>query len=366
MLSLLILTVLTSCVSSTEFVKWATLYPAIRVHEPVKKFEHHTLTSAELQSTVDAWNIFKVNFNRNYTDDEEKWRGLLFAHNFRLVHYHNDLHSRSLSSYRMTLNNFSDMTNEEILAHKGLRIPESFTFSAQSVHVDARPLPKSLDWREKGAVTPVKDQGACGSCWAFSTTGAVEGHHFLKTNKLVSVSEQQLVDCSSSYGNMACYGGLMVNAFKYIISNDGIDKEDTYPYVSGTTGRANDFCSFSSSNVGARVVNFTNVESGNEKALMYALQHGPVAIAINAGLSSFPMYKSGIYSDVDCCGDPECLDHGVLLVGYGEEEGTPYWLVKNSWSAHWGDSGYIKISRKNNMCGVATMASYPIVAADRS
>ncbi|VDP93299.1 unnamed protein product [Echinostoma caproni] len=219
--------------------------------------------------------------------------------------------------------------------------------------VDSRTPPDAIDWRQKGAVTPVKNQGNCGSCWAFSTTGAVEGHHFIKYHKLVSLSEQQLVDCSSKEGNNACNGGLMDFAFTYIQEAGGIVTEDCYPYVSGKTGEENPTCSVNKTCIAAHVQSYVDVQKASESALKSAVGlKGPVAIAINAG----------IYEDKSCGGDETDLDHGVLAVGYGHENGTSYWLVKNSWGPHWGENGYIKIRRdKNNMCGVATAASYPIV-----
>ncbi|VDP99122.1 unnamed protein product [Trichobilharzia regenti] len=227
---------------------------------------------------------------------------------------------------------------------KGPSKPEGSTY----IRSEHTMLPNKVDWRKKGAVTPIKNQGNCGSCWAFSSTGAIEGQHYRKTKKLVSLSEQQLVDCSGHYGNNGCNGGLMNFAFTYVKDNEGIDSEVSYPYTSGATGEENARCLFNASNIAAQVTGFINISPGNESALMDAVAtKGPVSVAINT-----PSELRTVYS----------LDHGVLVVGYGEENGQPYWLVKNSWGPEWGESGYIKILRnKSNMCGIATAASYPLV-----
>ena len=214
-----------------------------------------------------------------------------------------------------------------------------------------------VDWRDKGYVTAVKNQGQCGSCWAFSTTGSLEGQHFAKTGELVSLSEQNLMDCSTEEGNHGCKGGLMDNAFRYIIKNGGIDTEESYPYRAHDETR----CLYKASDVGATMSSYKDIERENVEALTRAIAEiGPISVAMDAGRPSFRLYKRGVYSERTCSSTK--LDHGVLAVGYGTYEGTDYFLVKNSWGPAWGMAGYFMIERSNeNMCGLATQASYPIV-----
>ncbi|CAF1667633.1 unnamed protein product [Adineta ricciae] len=286
-----------------------------------------------------------------------------------MIVQHNIEHDLGLHTYRLGINKFATLTNaefrEQFNGYKRSKQSNQLYSEFRRPHVPASPyvaLPVSVDWRDQGIVTPVKDQGQCGSCWAFSSTGALEGHHARATGKLVSLSEQQLVDCSTNWGNNGCNGGLMDNAFKYVHDNKGIDDEKTYPYV----GKDEAACKFRRKSVATTCDGFVDIPTGNETALQEALAlQGPVSVAIDAGQSSFQFYVSGVYSDPQC--SSEELDHGVLAVGYGVANDPvkgqqEYYIVKNSWSASWGDKGYIKMARnKNNMCGISTAASYPIV-----
>jgi cathepsin L len=250
-----------------------------------------------------------------------------------------------------------DCSNLEFRARfNGMNVSVMLPQMIDTTEVDPK-APADWDWRTKGAVTGVKNQGQCGSCWSFSTTGSVEGIHQIKTGRLVSLSEQNLVDCSTPQGNMGCEGGLMDSAFKYIISNHGIDTEASYPY----TATGPNTCRFNPANVGATISSYTDVASGSEAALLNSVANQPVSVAIDASHMSFQLYTGGVYYEPAC--SPTQLDHGVLAIGWGVDasSGSPYWLVKNSWGVNWGIQGYIMMSRnRNNNCGIATMASFPI------
>jgi cathepsin L len=312
----------------------------------------------------DIWEDFKKTHKKEYEPEEEKKRMEIFEINLKKIEMHNYLHMKGLKSYRLGVNEYADMEHKEFVSiMNGLKMrkpTDPQPHHSRSTYMSPLApvtLPDEVDWREKGYVTPVKNQGQCGSCWSFSTTGALEGQHFRKTGKLVSLSEQNLVDCSTKWGNNGCEGGLMDNAFQYIEDNDGIDTEESYPYMAkeGT-------CHFKSRDVGATDIGFTDVTPhGDEDKLKEAVGTvGPVSIAIDASHESFQLYKDGVYDEPEC--SSEQLDHGVLVVGYGNEDGQDYWLVKNSWGESWGDEGYIYMARnKDNQCGVASQASYPVV-----
>jgi len=249
------------------------------------------------------------------------------------------------------MNKFADLTQEEFGAMYCGYDPEMIQNSGNPpIMIENSDLPDAVNWTAAGAVTGVKDQGACGSCWAFSTTGSVEGANAIATGTLTSLSEQQLVDCSTAQGNEGCNGGLMDYAFQYIISNNGITTEASYPYT-GVDGSCK-----SGVSKAVTISSFKDVPSGDETTLLAAVTQQPVSVAIEADQLAFQFYSTGVFSAA--CGTN--LDHGVLAVGYGTDAGKDYWIVKNSWGASWGEKGYIRMIRNKNQCGIALAASYPI------
>lgn len=319
--------------------------------------------------TQHLWNKFKKSHGKEYLSDEhETYRYGIFKKNMDLIEKHNNEFSMGMHTYTLGVNVFADWSVEEFREKMlGTRFNMTFkkdsssgTFLRLPSHIKA---PDSVDWRENGAVTPVKNQGQCGSCWAFSTTGSLEGAHFRLTGKLVSLSEQQLVDCSGKFHNEGCNGGLMDNAFQYVTSNGGLDTEESYPYHAHQ-----EKCHFNKKTIGSTCSGFVDVSSGDEDALKEAVAtNGPVSIAIDATEEKFMLYKDGIFVDDSCSNGQDALNHGVLIVGYGSNSTTAgkemdYWIVKNSWGPTWGEQGYVRMARNlNNMCGVATAASYPLV-----
>ena len=317
-----------------------------------------------------------------YASLEEKLRRFeVFKDNL----HHIDETNRKVSSYWLGLNEFADLTHDEFKAtylglspsggggdvvhmhddddddeepeEEGSSSSSSFRFRYEGV--DAARLPKSVDWRSKGAVTGVKNQGQCGSCWAFSTVAAVEGINQIVTGNLTALSEQELIDCDTD-GNNGCNGGLMDYAFSYIAHNGGLHTEEAYPYLmeEGT-------CSRGSSAAVVTISGYEDVPRNNEQALLKALAHQPVSVAIEASGRNLQFYSGGVFDGP--CGTQ--LDHGVAAVGYGtagKDNGhvvADYIIVKNSWGPSWGEKGYIRMRRgtgkRQGLCGINKMPSYP-------
>jgi KDEL-tailed cysteine endopeptidase len=302
------------------------------------------------------------------------WHFVRWLENFANNDDKIEIHNAKKLPYKLGHNHFSHLSLDEWRqqVRLGLGKANRTSYSVRGVHPTPSPedfakLPKSVDWVKAGAVTPPKDQGECGSCWSFSTTGALEGAYKIKYNKLLSFSEQNLVDCDNDRhggSDQGCNGGLMDNAFSFVEENGGLCTEADYPYTSGETEHAGIFCNQKKCKKVPEVApkNFTDVEPNSEPALMSAVAQQPVSIAIEADQEDFQLYSSGVYTAK--CGDN--LDHGVLVVGYGFwEDGTPFWKVKNSWSEKWGMGGYILLERSINQdggqCGILEAASYPVL-----
>ena len=277
--------------------------------------------------------------------------------NYNIYHnnlkYIEEMNSKNLS-YELEINDFIDISfNNGMTILPRKECHNCFTGTDNIIY-------ESVDWRERNAVTEVKNQGECGSCWSFSSTGSIEGINAINFRRLHNVSEQQLMDCSTEEGNKGCEGGMMDNAFKYVINNNGLCSEEDYPYQA-EQGQ----CQENQCNNVVNISDYSDVEQNNEHILMRAVSQQPVSVAIQANISSFKFYKYGVYQDPQC-GDQ--LDHGVLIVGYGTDrfQRLDYWIVKNSWGPEWGDKGYIKILRnydqsESGMCGIASQPSFPIV-----
>jgi len=309
------------------------------------------LKEREFQNAFSKW---MHQHGKSYGHDEFQVRYTNFKNNLKYINTFNAQGNKMT----VAMNQFGDLTNSEFQKiYLGFRMdlankkPWEATYSAKSVN-----LPDTWDWRTQGSVvTPIKNQGQCGSCWSFSTTGSTEGCHAITTKNLVSLSEQNLVDCSDQQGDQGCDGGLMTDAMQYIIDNGGIDTEASYPYTAedGT-------CQYNAANSGATLKSYQNVQSGSEDDLQSSVYEGPTSVAIDASQNSFQFYESGVYYEPAC--SSQNLDHGVLSVGWGSDSGSgmDYWIVKNSWGTGWGQQGYIWMARnKNNNCGIATMATLP-------
>lgn len=285
--------------------------------------------SSPVVSEFEAWKArHGITFESQF---ENSYRERIFLENLAKINAHN---GNEFKTYEMGLNQFSHLTTEEFAQ----------TYLGTIVKTEAHNIESTddlkvgdVDWTTQGAVTPVKNQGQCGSCWAFSATGGLEGLSKLSAGTLESFSEQQLVDCSGSFGNQACNGGLMDNAFKYVKAN-GIVHEDEYPYKA-----VKQTCSKNSGPF--KIGGFTDIKDCN--TLATALTGRPISVAVDA--TNWSPYKSGVFNNCKTS-----LNHGVLLVGVTDQ----YWKVKNSWGTSWGESGFVRLAR-GNTCGICNVASYP-------
>ncbi|KAL7118706.1 hypothetical protein ACP275_02G019100 [Erythranthe tilingii] len=305
--------------------------------------------------------IFKRKFGKTYTDQEEHdYRLSVFKANLRRAVQHQKIDPSAVHG----VTQFSDLTPREFRSrflgvNRRLRLPSD---AHKAPILPTNDLPADFDWRDRGAVTAVKNQGSCGSCWSFSTTGALEGANFLATGNLESLSEQQLVDCDHECDpeekdscDSGCNGGLMNSAFEYTLKAGGLMREADYPY----TGTDRGTCKFEKIKIAAKVANFSVVSLDEDQIAANLVKNGPLAVAINAAYMQ--TYMKGVSCPYICT---KRLDHGVLLVGYGETgyspirmKEKPYWIIKNSWGPNWGEDGYYKICRGRNICGVDSMVS---------
>ncbi|XP_003494144.1 digestive cysteine proteinase 1 [Bombus impatiens] len=317
---------------------------------PMREFVHNYDTHVN-----EAFEDFKKTHNKEYVNHvDQLMRKEVFRQNLRFIHSTN----RANKGYQLSVNHLVDRTELELKALRGKQYTAHYNGGQPFPHnaeKEVTEVPDSLDWRLYGAVTPVKDQSVCGSCWSFGTTGAVEGAYYMKYGKLVRLSQQALIDCSWGYGNNGCDGGEDFRSYQWIMKHGGLPTEDDYGGYLGQDG----YCHINNATVTAKITGYVNVTSGDANALKVAIaKHGPISVAIDASHKTFSFYSHGVYYDESCGNTEESLDHAVLAVGYGSLNGKDYWLVKNSWSNYWGNDGYILMSQEKNNCGVLTAPTY--------
>jgi hypothetical protein len=298
------------------------------------------------------WNKFVNKYSKVYAPEEHFHRYKVFCDNLDLITSHNELNL----GYELGMNEFGDLTWDEFqakyLSYRPIDAPFRRKFTSSPLPTDN--LPDEVDWVEEGKVNPIKNQAQCGSCWAFSAVAALETELAIKHGQLVDLSEQELVDCSGSYGNQGCNGGLMDNAFEYIRDKKGLCLEKDYHYTARDGKCAASKCHHVPESA---ISGFVDVPANNETELMAAAAQTVVSVAIEAS-NSFQFYKKGIYTGP--CGTS--LNHGVALVGYGKD-GKAFWKVRNSWGTSWGEAGYIRMARgvsgSKGICGICMVSSYP-------
>ncbi|CAB0021061.1 unnamed protein product [Nesidiocoris tenuis] len=310
-------------------------------------------------------NDSKREFKKEYaTPEEEAQRRGIFLNNKRHIDEHNKLYDDGLKSYELSLNHFADQTLDEIVSKRRLLKKERIDLGARTLNKDqpiqfessGKTLPESVDWRKSGIVSPIKSQGDCLACYAVVAAEAIEAQYARIHGQQILFSAQQIVDCSSPEGNFGCHGGMVDWSYQYVMRAGGLMSESDYPYTA-----EDNVCAFNKSNVAVSITNYVEIKNGSEIALQEAVaDYGPVSVSIDTG--SFDWYYftgTGIFDHPDCFAE---VNHGVLVVGYGSDNGTDYWIVKNSYGYSFGDEGYIKMSRnKNNQCSIASYANFPVI-----
>ncbi|RZC33659.1 Peptidase C1 and/or Inhibitor I29 domain containing protein [Asbolus verrucosus] len=317
----------------------------------------------------EVWATFKVGtptnlqttYNKIYkSTKEEKFRKEIFLKNLQKIEDHNRKYYQNLVTYTMKVNHFADRTDKELYPLRKVTEKSRTKISKPIPKTDA---PESIDWRDFGVITPIVDQAYCESCWAFAVVAAIEAHVGIYLGrKNETLSQQNLVDCVNP--TFECHQDMeshatLEDSYRYIIDNGGIDTAESYPYEA-MTGNG---CRFNPNTVGAKVQDYVTINEGDEDALKTVVGTiGPVSVIISTDFT-FIMYSNGVYYKENCTYDTRLpYNHAVTVIGYGSENGEDYWLVRNEWGHYFGDDGYIKMARnRDNHCGIATYASYPIV-----
>ncbi|KAM3728864.1 Cathepsin L-like [Dirofilaria immitis] len=326
----------------------------------LKKMEDNGEQKA-MEKLETEWKDYVTSLGKHYDTEENNLRMAIFEGNELMTEETNRKYKEGLITYTTALNEFADLTDEEFNLMNGYRATNKTKGrarrgSGQLYKYNPRDrLPREVDWRNKGVITPIKNQGECGSCYAFATTAALEAFYKMKTNgRLFDLSPQNVVDCTLRYGNNGCKSGFMGNVFEYAMQY-GIAAENDYPYV-GDVQR----CRWNKQIGIVKDNGYVYIEPGDEKALQHAVaNYGPVVVGISGSKRAFRFYKSGIFSHNNCGRG----DHAVLVVGYGTDRANnDYWIIKNSWGTTWGDEGYAYMARnQNNMCEIASYALFPIL-----
>jgi C1A family cysteine protease len=299
------------------------------------------------------WGTWKTDMNKNYaTTEEDAKRFQIFQKNYEFAHNFN----KQGRSAVLGMTVFADLSNEEFASVYASCSPKAELKETTPKTYDVFNLPASVDWRQQGAVTPVKNQGQCGGCWAFSTTGTLEGLYFINNGQLISFSEQELIDCVSDCDG--CNGGVPAYAMQYTAQN-GIEPSSDYPFI----GQSDSSCELDSSEATSANSDYSPVSSDDTIALQTAIVNQPVSVLIEADQQVFQLYTGGVLTDGSGCGAN--LDHAVLAVGYEVYNGVSAFIVKNSWGTSWGVQGYVYIATDNNanggagVCGILSQPTYP-------
>lgn len=324
---------------STKFIILICSISLIITYKPFTFSEEYIEANYEY-----LFNDFIIENNRNYNEEEYILRLKIFKDNLHVIR---KLHEND-DSAEYGINQFSDLTHEEFF-NKYLRVIEDKAPTIKSESSVTYSIPTKVDWREKGVVTPIKNQKNCGACWAFASTQVIESHFAIKYNKLIELAPQQMVDCDrAAHG---CHGGLHYEALDYVKRQGGIVAEQDYKYE-----EKRGECRFDETKVVARVSGYFNTTSDENEMAKIVSEVGPIVVGVDAQFWMF--YLRGIYNSRFCS---DVNNHAALIVGFGEEKGKPYWIIKNSWGSRWGEKGYIRLYRGTSKCGVNKRPSYPII-----